>query len=62
MNIKCRKKCSWIKNIKVFILDEAHMINDEKRGTDCESLIMSITLLNPDCRIICLSGTMSNYL
>lgn len=62
MNLRCRSRDKWIKDIKVLIFDEAHLINDKSRGAGSESLIMSLTQLNPNCRIICLSGTMSNYI
>ena len=62
MNLKCRSRDKWIKDIKVLVFDEAHLINDKERGSGSEALIMSLTQLNPDCRVICLSGTMSNYI
>lgn len=60
MNIRCRKREEWIKDIKAFVFDEAHLFNDENRGTTSESLLINLSLLNKDCRIICLSGTLSN--
>lgn len=60
MNIQCRKKASWIKNVRVLCFDEAHLFNDENRGAGAESLLINLSMLNPDCRIVCLSGTLSN--
>ncbi len=62
MNLRCRARDRWIKDISVLIFDEAHLLMDESRGSGSESLIMNMTMLNPKCRIVCLSGTMSNYL
>lgn len=60
MNIKCRKRCNWIRDIKALVFDEAHLFNDEHRGASAESLMMNLSYLNPECRLICLSGTLSN--
>jgi replicative superfamily II helicase len=62
MNLRCRAKDRWIKDISVLVFDEAHLLMDESRGSGSESLIMNVTMLNPKCRIVCLSGTMSNYI
>ena len=62
MNLRCRARDRWIKDIAVLVFDEAHLLMDESRGSGSESLIMNMTMLNPKCRIVCLSGTMSNYL
>lgn len=62
INIRCRARDRWIKNVKALIFDESHLLNDKSRGSGSESMIMSFTQLNPDSRIICLSGTMSNYI
>ncbi len=62
MDLKCRAKEHWIGDVKVLVFDEAHLIGDESRGAAGEAMVMELSSLNPDCRIICLSGTMSNYL
>lgn len=61
MNLRCRTRDRWISNVSVLVFDEAHLLMDESRGAGSESLIMNMTALNPDCRVVCLSGTMSNY-
>lgn len=60
MNIRCRKKEKWIKEVRAFVFDEAHLFNDENRGAGAESLLINLSLLNKNCRFICLSGTLSN--
>lgn len=62
MNLRCRARDRWIRDVSVLVFDEAHLLMDESRGSGSESLVMNITMLNPKCRIVCLSGTMSNYL
>lgn len=62
MNLRCRARDRWIRDVSVLVFDEAHLLMDESRGSGSESLIMNLTMLNPKCRVVCLSGTMSNYL
>ncbi len=42
------------------IIDEAHSIEDDERGVNIESLIMSIRFLYPDIKIVALSATIGN--
>ena len=60
LNIKCRKNATWLKDIKVLVFDEAHLFNDENRGAGAEALMINMSIINPNCRLICLSGTLSN--
>ena len=62
MNLRCRARDRWIRDISVLVFDEAHLLMDRSRGAGSESLIMNVTMLNPKCRVVCLSGTMSNYI
>lgn len=62
INIHCRKKSSWINDVAALVFDEAHLIDDKSRGAGAEAMIMGISELCPKCRLICLSGTMSNYI
>ena len=62
MNLRCRARDRWVKDVAVLVFDEAHLLMDETRGSGSEALIMNITMLNPNCRIICLSGTLSNHI
>lgn len=61
MDLKCRSREKWISSVRALIFDEAHLIGDESRGAAGEAMVMELSSLNPDCRIVCLSGTMSNY-
>lgn len=60
MLMRCRMRDQWLSSIRVLVVDEAHLIGDAQRGSACEALVMSLTLLNPSCRVILLSGTMGN--
>lgn len=60
MNVCCRRGDKWIEKVKLFTFDEAHLFNHEKRGAGSEALIMNVAYLSPKCRIVCLSGTLSN--
>ena len=60
MNIRCRRNESWIRKVRVLVFDEAHLFDHEKRGSCSESLMMDLTENNRECRLICLSGTLSN--
>lgn len=62
LNLKCRARDKWIAGIGVLVFDEAHLIGDKSRGAGSEAMIMALTRMNPNCRIILLSGTMSNYI
>lgn len=58
LDVAIRKK--YIKQIDVIILDEAHIIDSDGRGSNAQILIKRIAQNYSDCRIILLSGTMSN--
>lgn len=60
MNICCRRRDKWLKNVRVLVFDEAHLFDHEKRGACSEALMMDLSQVNPECRLICLSGTLSN--
>lgn len=60
LDISCRSKASWLKNVSVLIFDEAHLIGSEDRGAVSEGMLMSFSRIVPDARLILLSGTMSN--
>lgn len=60
MDIRCRKREPWLGDVKTLVLDEAHLLGHAERGACAEAMLMTLTAINPDCRIICLSGTMSN--
>jgi len=60
MNICCRRRDKWLKNVRVLVFDEAHLFDHEKRGACSEALMMDLSQINSECRLICLSGTLSN--
>jgi len=60
MNVCCRRGDSWLRDIRLFTFDEAHLFNHEKRGSGSEALLMSIGSIVPECRLLLLSGTLSN--
>ena len=60
MNVCCRKKEEWLKCVRVLVFDEAHLFDHEKRGACSEAMMMDLSECNPNCRLICLSGTLSN--
>ncbi len=62
MSLRCRARDRWLSKVRVLVFDEAHLLADPERGAGSEAMVMNLTSLNPDCRIICLSGTMSNHL
>ncbi len=55
-----RLKPSWLDRITVLILDEIHVIGDEKRGPRLEGAIARFLSFNPSARIIALSATIPN--
>jgi len=57
LDVAIRKK--YIDNIDCLIFDEAQIIDNDGRGANAEVLIMKIAQ-SMNCRIIILSGTMSN--
>ena len=60
MNICCRRRDKWLRNVRVLVFDEAHLFDHEKRGACSEALMMDLSQINSECRLICLSGTLSN--
>lgn len=58
LDVAIRKK--YISQIDVLVLDEAHIIDSDGRGSNAEILIKRIAQDFSNCRIILLSGTMSN--
>jgi len=50
----------WMFEISVIIVDEAHILYVNDRGNQLESLLMEISAINPNIRIVLLSATISN--
>lgn len=61
LSMRCRNCDPWLKYARVLVFDEAHLLNDKQRGSGAEAMVMALGMINPDCRVVCLSGTMSNY-
>ena len=55
-----RHKVTWMKKIKVLVIDEIHLIHDPTRGPTLEVIISHFKSLNPDTQIIALSATIKN--
>lgn len=55
-----RQEHSSLKNLKQIILDEAHNLSDEKRGSKFELLLATIKLLRPDVNFLLLSPFIEN--
>ncbi len=55
-----RHKIAWLKDVKVVIADEIHLLNDTSRGPTLEILITILRQLLKDIQIIGLSATIGN--
>ncbi|RZN36968.1 MAG: DEAD/DEAH box helicase, partial [Methanophagales archaeon ANME-1-THS] len=55
-----RLKPSWLRRISVVVVDEVHVIGEEKRGPRLEGAMARFMSLNPGARVIGLSATISN--
>lgn len=61
---KCRnnksEKSQFLKDVKVVIFDESHLLTVPSRGDHIEVALMKLVEINPDIRIVLLSATMPN--
>ncbi len=55
-----RHKVPWLKQVRVLILDEIHLLNDPKRGPTVEVIITLMKRLSSKLQIIGLSATIGN--
>ena len=55
-----RHQATWLKDLKVVIVDEIHMLNDPKRGPTLEILITILRSLLKNIQVIGLSATIGN--
>jgi helicase len=64
LDAKTRSKShwNWLREVECIVIDEAHMLGIERRGSKLEAFMMRITKINPSIRIILLSATMTNSL
>lgn len=54
------EKSNFLKNVKVIIFDESHLLTVPSRGDHIEIALMKMTEINPDVRVVLLSATMPN--
>ncbi|MBN1540146.1 MAG: DEAD/DEAH box helicase, partial [Candidatus Thermoplasmatota archaeon] len=55
-----RHRSGWLRNLKVIVADEVHLLNDTGRGPTLEVILTRFKQLNPDAQMICLSATIGN--
>ena len=55
-----RLKPSWMRGITVLVVDEVHVIGEDKRGPRLEGAIARFLSFNPSMRVIALSATIQN--
>lgn len=55
-----RVKPSWLRCISTVIVDEVHVLGDEKRGPRLEGAMARFMSFNPSARVIALSATIPN--
>jgi len=55
-----RVKPSWLRQISVLVVDEAHVLGDTKRGPRLEGAMARFMSFNPSARVIALSATIPN--
>ncbi|PIN80667.1 hypothetical protein COV16_00460 [Candidatus Woesearchaeota archaeon CG10_big_fil_rev_8_21_14_0_10_34_8] len=55
-----RHKAPWLKDVKVVIIDEIHLLNDQGRGPTLEILITILRHILKNIQIIGLSATIGN--
>lgn len=55
-----RHRSPWVKDVKVVIVDEIHLLNDPERGPTLEILITLLRSLLKNIQIIALSATIGN--
>jgi replicative superfamily II helicase len=64
LNSRCRNYKSennnWLKELKILVIDESHLLTVAGRGDHLESGLMKFTKIAPDCKIVALSATMPN--
>lgn len=50
----------WLHDVRLLVVDEAHLIGSASRGPRLESAVMRFSKLNPECRIVLMSATVPN--
>lgn len=54
-----QKAGSWIKAVRLIVVDEVHSLGDGHRGVRLEGALIRLRWLNPGCRTVALSATLS---
>jgi helicase len=60
MDSLIRHRASWLRDIKLVIADEIHLIGDPHRGPTLEIVLTRLRSFNPQLRFIALSATIPN--
>lgn len=55
-----KRNLEWLSKLDLVVIDEFHLIGDRHRGACVESLINRLQRINPFCRFIALTATLSN--
>lgn len=58
--LKSGNHSDWMKSLNCLVADEAHVIGDTNRGSVLENILMEISDVNPNCRLVALSATLGN--
>lgn len=60
MDSLIRHRASWLREVKLVIADEIHLIGEPHRGPTLEVVLTRLRWINPELRIIALSATIPN--
>lgn len=60
MDSLLRHRASWLRDIKLVIADEVHLIGDPHRGPTLEMVLTRLKWMDPHLRILALSATIPN--
>ena len=55
-----RHSANWISRIRLLVVDEIHLLNDQSRGPTLEILLTLLRMKNPLLQVIALSATIGN--
>ncbi len=60
IDICSREDLSYLKSLKLLMIDEIHMLNFEQRGATLEAIVSRIRTINKHIRIVAVSATIPN--
>ncbi len=55
-----RQRPSWLGAVKVVVVDEVHLMNDESRGPTLEAVLTRLVRVLPGAQVIAMSATIGN--